>query len=328
MREIKRVIYILIVIFVVGGGFWLWRTGRKNEIDVKTSQDQIQTKESFEYLTDGRAMSPVLAHDNLSIWYFDENGELLRQHLEKKDDLKKFPLPEHSQINFAIWPDKGADFIIGTSDGRFWYDSKANIFMPYPKEVKYMVWMPGGQRVAYIWDDGKEVSLSVAKSNLIDHKVIARLSHSNFHFSVSPNGRSFIFYSASGSEPLYLVLDGIGILESVSDKAAVLSAQFGPDGKTVAYVLERDGDKYLHTLDLSSSTSTMVGTIMTSNGFAWGASGNLYWSDSSRRIRKSHSEQPVIDKEIVAEEIIISPDEKELFFVEDGMGRLRRILVE
>ncbi|HYD90128.1 MAG TPA: hypothetical protein VEA37_01415, partial [Flavobacterium sp.] len=116
----KTLIFTIIFLLIVGlvAGFWLYKKDRDNSPASQVSEVKDTSTINPWYVTDGQAISPALSLDGLSVWYFDGvSRELMRQNLQDANDLKKYPLSENKDIRFALWPNKGSDFIIGGADG-------------------------------------------------------------------------------------------------------------------------------------------------------------------------------------------------------------------
>lgn len=332
MSKKRLIIFVLafLVIAATGYGFLAYRKKGSEEKHAPQQQDQQPQEKSagVEFLTEGGVVSPVLAYDNLSIWYFSkESSELLRQHLKNKDDLKSYPLPEHKPINFALWPSSGSRFIAGTADGLFLYHSETDELLPYPEQIKYIDWIVGGQRIAYVWTDSRGSFLSVAEADNRNHEVIANLPKADFKVSVTPNSRSFVVYASVEPRPIYFVTQGLGVLEPMTGSVQVLRGKVSPDGKFFAYATS---GLDLFTLNIGSKEVVSRGSLSAPDSFAW-AGDSVYWADKSSNLKKlsllDNSVEVVSDKVeqlrgIEVSQILAGTSEGEIFFVEEGSGRL------
>lgn len=296
-----------------------------------TQTEVPEVKSGVEFLTDEAVVSPVLAYDNLSVWYFNKSdGELRRQHLKNRDDLKSYPLPDHRPVSFAVWPSSGSSFIMGTSEGLFLYDSEANEFIKYAPEIKFIDWIIGGQRVAYVWADRNGSFLSAARADNKEHEVIAKLPTGSFRVAISPNGKSFMLYSSAEAKPVYFVTQGLGVLETVAENIQVLRGKFSADGRTFAYVTS---NLDLYTLDVATKENVKRGTVSAPESFAWSGD-NLYWADKMTILHKFYTadraSENITDKVpqsrgLLVSHLLAGTAENEIFFVEQGSGRLGRI---
>lgn len=298
---------------------------------------QENSVNKVEYLSGASVLAPVLSYDNNSIWYFNEFGQLYRQELDGDRMVQEYPLPERKNIKFVLWPSEGAYFILGTPEARFNYDPLSNQFIQYPPEVKFVDWMPSGQRVLYVWSDNKEITLSRAYFDLSDHDVLAKLPHSGLRAVSSPNGKSFILYSSSGQDPIYRVIEGLGVLESISDPAPVLSAEFSPDGQLLAYIESDNGMNYVRTIEFSSKITTVRGIAAEGSDLLWSKDGrHLYWLDQKDHLIDFDVNSELINDIFVefksdvprVEEIVVGRNEKEFFFLEKETRKLGRILLQ
>lgn len=331
MSKKRSIIFalVLLVIAATGYGFWVYRKKEPAKTPLTTEQrTEEETKLGIEYFTEDGVVSPVLAYDNLSIWYFSkQSGELLRQHLKNKEDLKSYPLPEHKPVSFALWPTSGSEFILGTSDGLFLYHSETEQLLPYPKQIKYIDWIVGGQRIAYVWADNRGSFLSVAEADNRNHETIAALPKPDFKVSVTPNGRSFVVYSSAEPRPIYFVTQGLGVLEPITERTQVLRGKVSPDGRLFAYAT---AGLDLFTLNIASKEVVNQGSLSGPDSFAWSGD-SLYWSDKSSNLKKlsmlDNNIEIISDKVVQVQglevsQILPGTTEGEIFFVEAGSGRL------
>ena len=333
----KKVFIILIGVIVISAvGFFAWKFLPLNKDNKAAEQPPpAEDVKSIEYITSEPITDPVLAYDNLSIWFFDKSGNLLRQHLSDKSDLKQYPLPEHGEGNWVLWPDSGSDFIIGTEDEKLWYDSRSDKFIPYPDGVKYIVWMPGARRVAYVWSSAEATGLYAALPNATDYKRIAGLPHAGFRIAPSPNGQSFALFDGSGRMPIYFVIQGIGVLEPITNNLAVEVAKFSPEGNRLAFIENREGNGYLNILDISSRAIKLVGTINTQFNFTWSAKGDkLVWPDMFGRLQVFNAASGALEDipseiaKLKVKYIIPGRDDDEFFFQDLDSGRLGKFLLK
>lgn len=346
-KKLKIIIFILAVMLSAGGGFAVWNWGYKNNqennisaenaLQNNNTHDQI-IKERFKYLTDESVFAPVLNTDSTAVWYFEKKSQKLYRKSLEDSQTQNYPLPDQLNIGFVLWPSKGSDFIIGAKSGKYLYDSQAHKFISYPGEVKYIEWVPRGSKVAYIWSDEQGATLSVANADLQDYRVVANLPHANFKISISPNGKSFVLYSNSGQDPVYLVIEDIEVLESLTQPRSIKDVKFSADGKTIAFTENTEGAVMLRTITLTKKQEINRGLLFESGDFTWSNNSNtLYWADPLGTIKSINTDTNQIkdvftdlsiNSKIFVSEIFLSPDDDILFFTDKDTGQLGRILLE
>lgn len=171
------------------------------------------TTDALQRRTTDQVISPILSFQGNQVWYFTADGNLEQLDLSTAA-LQKYVLPKTLTVSSAIWPSQGSDFIIvsNNSDGTKtfnYYNSTAKTFTTYPSNVKEAQFMPSGNQVVYVWDNGnKTSSLSIADPDLSNHKqLVASLPDPDDTVTISPLGDHVLMYNAAApaNSKLYLM---------------------------------------------------------------------------------------------------------------------------
>jgi hypothetical protein len=164
--------------------------------------------------TTDQVVSPILSFNGDELWYFTQAGTLNELALATAT-LQQYPLPQTLTINYAIWATQGSDFIVsgkdssGGSRAYYYYNSTAKTFTKYPAQVEEVQFMPSGNQVVYVWNNGNGTSsLSIADTNLANHKqLVASMPDADDALAISPLGDHLLAYNASAptNGKLYLM---------------------------------------------------------------------------------------------------------------------------
>ncbi len=178
-----------------------------------TTTSTTPTTDALVRKTTDQVISPILSFQGNEVWYFTADGNLEQLDLASAS-LKKYVLPKTLTVSSAIWPSQGSDFIIvsNNSDGSKtynYYSSTKKTFTTYPANVKQVQFMPSGNQVVYIWNNGNgSSSLTIADPDLANHKqLLASMPEGNDVLAISPLGDHLLLYDASNptNNKLYLM---------------------------------------------------------------------------------------------------------------------------
>jgi hypothetical protein len=164
--------------------------------------------------TTDQVVAPILSFNGNYLWYFTQSGTLKELTLATAS-LQSYPLPQTLNINYAVWATQGSDFIIsGTASGSttrayYYYNSTAKTFTKYPAQVEEVQFMPSGNQVVYLWNNGNSTSsLSIGDTNLGNHKqLVSSMPDQDDAIVVSPLGDHLLAYDAAAptNGKLYLM---------------------------------------------------------------------------------------------------------------------------
>lgn len=161
-------------------------------------------------LTDDQIISPVLFFQGNGITYFTGTGQLFQTDLQNSsgklflNNKKELTISAKSGIRRILWPDSGNNFIaeLQVNGNRTWsfYDSDKAAYVDLPNKITSISWMPGGQKIAYIWlDNNGKSALFTANANNTDYKKLSDMWENDNEIFVAPNGQSILYYQRNGS---------------------------------------------------------------------------------------------------------------------------------
>ncbi len=216
----KKAIAILgaIFILIVGTlGFLIYSKSKsKDEAPTNTNtpvvvetpveeEPEEEAPASAVRLTDEPVVSPILFYTGVGISYFATSGQLFQTDLQVTDgsallsNKRELSIALKPNITKILWPKAGNSFLAQT--GSFgkptwsYYDSVKAMYIDIPPQVSTIDWMPGGDKIMYVWVDGSGKSnLSIANPDLSGHQTITDFYQSDNVISVSPDGRNVLFY--------------------------------------------------------------------------------------------------------------------------------------
>jgi hypothetical protein len=248
------------------------------------------TTDALERRTTDQVISPILSFQGNQIWYFTADGNLEQLDLSTAT-LQKYVLPKALTVSSAIWPLQGSDFILvsinsnGTKAFNY-YNSANKTFTTYPANVKEAQFMPSGNQVIYVWDNGNNTSsLSIADPSLANHKqLVASLPDADDTVVISPLGDHVLMYNASApaNNKLYLMAlsdTKIHTIKTGPENAAIWSN----DGKHFVfnkYNTTMPSDTTLWSGSVASATSdTSLGITVPVSKLAFNTTGDtLYYA--------------------------------------------------
>lgn len=246
------------------------------------------TTDALARRTTDQVISPILSFQGNQVWYFTPDGNLEQLDLTTAN-LQKYVLPKALTVNSAIWPLQGSDFIIVTdnSDGTKtfnYYNSANKTFTTYPSNVKEVQFMPSGNQIVYVWDNGNGTSsLSIADPSLANHKqLVASLPDPDETLAISPLGDHILMYNAAApsNNKLYLMAFSdtkIHTIKTGPENAAIWSN----DGKHFVfdkYDASNTSDATLWSGSVASATSdTSLGITVPVSKLAFNTVGSILY---------------------------------------------------
>jgi hypothetical protein len=324
------------------------------------------TTDALKRLTTDQVISPILSFQGNQVWYFTSAGNLEQLSLSTAT-LQQYVLPKSITVSSAIWPAQGSDFILVSinADGSKtynYYSSTNKTFTTYPANVKEVQFMPSGNQIVYVWDNGNGTSsLSIADPNLANHKqLVATLPDPDDTIVVSPLADHVLMYNASAptNNKLYLMAFSdtkVHTIKTGPENAAIWSN----DGKHFVfnkYNATTPSDTTLWSGSVASATSdTSLGITVPVSKLAFDATGDtLYYAapDSNASSVEANSDatqtQTLVPPDsfwsyafataskteifsgdtynLNASNLLISADEKTLYF-KNGDGYLYSVVV-
>ena len=163
----------------------------------------------FRLTESDQIISPVLFYNGNGITYLNSKGELIKSDFETGLDgsvsltrTRSLAIPLKSGIEKVLWPKNGDDFIAQISGGGTafsYFNFQAGNYTDLPKQVKAVEWLPGGDKILFIWVDtdvsGQEkATLNMAKPDTTEYSQVAELYEADDAIHLSPDGLNLLFY--------------------------------------------------------------------------------------------------------------------------------------
>lgn len=163
-------------------------------------------------VSDDQVVSPVLFFQGNGITYFTSTGQLYQVDLLNSSDKyitsnkRELTISPKSGISKILWPSAGNNFIaeIQSGSSRRWsfYNSDTGAYVDLPSQITSLSWMPGGDKIAYIWLDSKgDSTLNIASPDNSNYQTVADIWEDDDEINVSPDGQSILFYQRSNPSP-------------------------------------------------------------------------------------------------------------------------------
>lgn len=193
-RSTIALIATILLLVIAGGIFFLLTNNRKNEniTEVKAA--------SVKKLVDETPISAVASFDGTAIWYFTQEGRLLRVTVDGVG-RDEYPLPPITGLSRVLWPATGNDFIAVTQttqgEKKYYYDSNLKKYVTLPDGIKSFAWMPDGKRIIYVWQtaEGKN-QLGLSNADASGYRILRDLNASGYIVKPSSNGRDVLMMTS------------------------------------------------------------------------------------------------------------------------------------
>jgi len=161
-------------------------------------------------LTSDQVLSPALFYDGTGITYFDKQGNLYKVNLLNNNGQwqltgkKQLDIPAKSGITKILWPSQGEDFIAKFTDstGKIswsYFNHNTGNYTDLPKQVESVDWMPGGQKIMYVWLDNNVASLSLGNPDTSGHQTLAKMWEPDDEIHVSPDGSQVLYFETQNT---------------------------------------------------------------------------------------------------------------------------------
>ena len=244
-------------------------------------------------LTDDQVVSPALFNDGLSIKYFDRQGNSFVAGLDDyngKLDLsgkKQLDIPLKSGISKILWPPKGEDFIVQARDvsgktGYSYYSRSTNTYTDLPPQVISLDWMPGGDKIMYIWLENGKASLAVGDPDAKNYKTVAEMWENDDEIRVSPAGNQALYYeinSASSTNKINSVTADGKVWKSPVASGQNFGALWSPDSQKFLFAKKDPGaQKYqLWVYNVASAQTKNLDMFTTVDKAVWNKDSNVIY---------------------------------------------------
>lgn len=164
---------------------------------------------NFVKLIEDSVISPAIFFNGKGVTYFDMQGQLHQAKFDETSDkpvvIEKEALSIESRANISkiLWPRKGDNFIAEITSGatKTWsfFDSVARSYKDLPAQVAALDWMPDGDKILFVWVDNGKATLNIGDPDTNNYQEIAELWETDNRISISPDGKSILFYQTANS---------------------------------------------------------------------------------------------------------------------------------
>ena len=179
--------------------------------DTGSNPGNAPGRKFFQLTTSDRIISPILFYNGNGITYLSSKGELIKSDFETGLDgsvsltrTRSLAIPLKSGIEKVLWPKNGDDFIAklagDAGQSAFsYFNFQTGVYTDLPKQVKAVEWLPGGDKILFIWVDtdanGKEkATLNIAKPDTTEYSEIAELYEADDAIYLSWDGLNLLFH--------------------------------------------------------------------------------------------------------------------------------------
>lgn len=243
-------------------------------------------------LSDDLVVSPVLFFQGNGITYFTGTGQLFQTDLQNSagkvslSNKRELTIALKSGISKILWPSTGNNFIAQIQNGskNTWsfYDSDKGAYVDLPSQVTSLSWMPGGQKIAYVWLDSKGKStINIANGDLSGYQTLNDMWENDDQISVSPDGQNILYYETQNNglkNPINLVTADGKVFRTIVADGFNQGVLWSPDSRKFVFG-RRDPATQKFQLWLADITSGEVKNLGVS-----GSSDKALWSQDSQSL--------------------------------------------
>jgi hypothetical protein len=259
------IIGVLILLGISGALFWA----------VKKQKAAVVPKPlGIVKILDESVISPAIAYNNNSVWYFNAEGRLFSINTDGSN-LSEFTMPAISgSLKKALWPKDGPDFITvtgnGTSEIKNYFNSKAKIFTNLPANIQSLDWMPDGKRVVYVWltGGGKSQQLVLADADGTGFKKISDLFWPDLAVKAGNDGKTVLMYrtnAAGDTNKVYAVNLNTGEISTILSYGKNIAASWLSSGNKFLFAQSSTATYpkiFLYDMDSNHATDLGLNTIL------------------------------------------------------------------
>lgn len=201
-------------------------------------------------LTDTEAVSPVLFYQGNGVSYFNSQGQLFQQDLTVSatgvslSNIRELSVPLKAGLKRVLWPDAGNNYIVEfeTAGKKSWsvYVADRGEYVDLPEQVVSINWMPGGDKILYVWVDSSGVAtLNVANPDNTGYQVVTDFWEPENDISISPDSKTVLFWQTQNKEspnPINQVTADGKVFKSVVKEGYNLGGVWSPDSRKFLFL--------------------------------------------------------------------------------------------
>jgi hypothetical protein len=284
----RLIIFIVagILVLAVIGGLLFVAVNKKNQQQQPVASDTLQLKK----ILDESVIAPIGSLNNSAIWYFNSEGRLFRVNTDGTG-LSEFPLPAlpgTANLNQALWPQSGSDFIAvsrtGVAEVKNYYNSTLKTYTDLAVNIKSLDWLPDSQRVIYVWQSGdhQHQQLVMASADGTGFTKISDLFWPDLKVLASPDGKTALLYRTNIQDEInkiYSVNLTTGVISTLIDQGKNIGAIWVP-GQNKFVFAQSSGATYprLYLYDPATRQATDLNLSTTLGKIAFDSTGQLIYA--------------------------------------------------
>lgn len=179
--------------------------------DNSNNQPGSQPGGAFVKIGDDQVISPVLFYNGNGVTYFDSGGKLYQADFDQLSggqlqlkNKRALDVDARANLTQILWPSRGDHFIAvySDADGKNYYsfyNSDARTFTDLPKQVTSLDWLPGGDKIMFIWTDNGKSTLNVGNPDSKNWQQIAEMWETEDRINISPDGAGIAYYQTANA---------------------------------------------------------------------------------------------------------------------------------
>lgn len=206
-------------------------------------QPEPPTVNKAEKLTDGDVVAPALYYNGQGISYFNQQGQLFTTDLETSGDKvllsnkREITIPLKANMVNIYWAPSGQNYIAEFNSGgrSVWsyYDGAKGSYVEIPSQVQSLDWYGTGGKILFVWqDETGKAYLNSGNPDTSEYQVLTDLYEADNKISVSPDGRSVLFYrfnNAGTQNAINFVSPDGKVFKSVVKEGYNMGVKWSPD---------------------------------------------------------------------------------------------------
>lgn len=245
---------------------------------VKLSTEQVISPALF---FDGQGVVYVTPEGQFyKVNFVDQNGQVT---LGRKEQVE---IEARNGISKILWPKEGKDFMAEFNVGGnkkwslFHFDTGA--YIDLPEQISWLDWMPDGQKIVYLWNDGKKTTLNISDPDTKNWNELAEMWENDDAIHVSPDAKNILFYRTQNTDinnKLTMVSTDGKLWQDMAREGFNYGVLWSPDGKKFLFgKKERSTLKYqLWLYDLYTGEVRNLGLFTTPDKAVWDPSGEYIY---------------------------------------------------
>jgi protease II len=233
-------------------------------------------------------------YDGTGITYFNNQGNLYKANLLNNNGQlqltgkQQLDVPVKSGITKILWPSRGDDYIaqFTNSSGKTtwsYFNHNTGTYTDLPSQVESVDWMPGGQKIMYVWLDNNVATLSLGNPDTTGHQTLAKMWETDDEIYVSPDGAQVLYYetqNSSGNNFINSVTADGKLWKGLIKNGQNYGVLWSPDGQKFLFGKKdpSTGQYQLWFYNLTSGEIKNLGLFTTADKAVWDKDSNTIYA--------------------------------------------------